>query len=140
MQNEIVKIELQSALLRNVPYTIHSLYFFFQICLTNLSFPLYNRDRKIIKKTYLVGTVSASVTSSHDVILIGHAIWPKLSLINASHDEYGVLDSLCKRSERCKRARRRGDGAAEVLAAVMLSIFLLFDLSLCFTLEKNVFT
>lgn len=60
--------------------------------------------------TYLVGTTSpASATNSHDVILIGHASEPNVSRTNASHDEYGVFDSLCNRSERCKRARRRGD-------------------------------
>lgn len=48
------------------------------------------------------------MTNSHDVILIGHAIWPKLSRTNASQDEYGVCESLCNRSERCKRARRFG--------------------------------
>lgn len=60
--------------------------------------------------TYLVGTKSLpSTTNSHDVILIGHAIWPKLSRTRVSHDEYGVCESECNRSERCKRARRLGD-------------------------------
>lgn len=43
------------------------------------------------------------------MILIGHAIWPKLSRTSVSHDEYGVCESECNRSERCKRARRLGD-------------------------------
>lgn len=60
--------------------------------------------------THLVGTTSApSTTNSHDVILIGHAMCPKLSRTNVSQDENGVCESLCKRSERCKRARRRGE-------------------------------
>lgn len=60
--------------------------------------------------TYLVGTISLpSTTNSHEVILIGHAIWPKLSRTSVSHDEYGVCESECKRSERCKRARLLGD-------------------------------
>lgn len=59
--------------------------------------------------SYLVGTTSPlSITNSHDVILIGHAMWPKLSRTRASQDEYGVCESLCNRSERCKRARRFG--------------------------------
>lgn len=69
--------------------------------------------------THLVvgGPDALSTISSHDVILMGQAIWPKLSLTNASHDEYGVFVSLWSRSDRCKRARRRGDGP---VAAVLL--------------------
>lgn len=73
----------------------------------NLVFVYNFNDLK--KKTHLVGTTSFPSTSSHDVILIGQAICPKLSLTNASHEEYGVFTSLCNRSERCKRARRLGD-------------------------------
>lgn len=62
--------------------------------------------------THLVGTTSdPSTTNSHEVILMGQASEPKVSRTSASHEEYGVVDSLCNRSERCKRARRRGDGA-----------------------------
>lgn len=59
--------------------------------------------------SYLVGTTSLpSITNSHDVILMGQAMWPKLSRTKASHDEYGVCESLCNRSERCNRARLFG--------------------------------
>lgn len=68
-------------------------------------------DGRIVRKllNYLVGTQSAaeSSTNSQDVIRIGQAICPKLSRINASHDEYEF--SECRRSDRCKRARRLGD-------------------------------
>lgn len=72
--------------------------------------------RKIVHEiTNLVGTTSLpSITNSHDVILIGHAMCPKLSRTNASHDEYGVCESLCKRSDRCKRARRLGVAPPEL--------------------------
>lgn len=62
---------------------------------------------------YLVGTTSPpSTTNSHDVILIGHAMWPNVSRTSVSHEEYGVCESLCRRSERCRRARRRGEAPA----------------------------
>lgn len=65
-------------------------------------------NENIMNASYLVGTTSPSITNSQDVILIGHAMWPKLSRTRASHDEYGVCESLCSRSERCKRARLFG--------------------------------
>lgn len=73
-----------------------------------------------------------SSTSSHEEILIGQAICPNVSRTSASHDEKCVgtalllvvvddedvlltaLLSLCSRSERCRRPRRRGDGAVDV--------------------------
>lgn len=65
--------------------------------------------RKKKKISYLVGTTSApSMTNSHDVILIGHAMWPKLSRTNVSHDEYGVCESECNLSDLWRRARRFG--------------------------------
>lgn len=95
--------------------------------------------------THLVvgGPAALSTISSHDVILMGQAIWPKLSLTNASHDEYGVCVSLWSRSDRCKRARRRGDGPIDAvlllplvedelaLLAANWSILLCISVSLC---------
>lgn len=97
-----------------------------------------------MQKAYLVGTTSPlSATNSHDVILIGHAIWPKLSRTNVSHDEYGVCESLCKRSERWRRPRRFGDapdiGDVEALSWSISNInFIAFPLfTQTYTSKRN---
>lgn len=69
-----------------------------------------------------------SSTSSHDEIFMGHAMCPNVSRTNASHEENcgehvsGFVDkvllivplSLSRRSDRCRRPRRRGDKPVDV--------------------------